>query len=129
MSSVVRIYVDGIPPRPNAQRREHWSKRATSSRIARDQAKNLALEAISLAGADLVLPIDPAALYLTFVLSAARGDLDGLVSAAKPLVDGLKDAGVIRDDNVSRVSRLIVGWKRGPGPGVWITVRPAGVEP
>jgi hypothetical protein len=124
----VRYFVDGIPPRPNELRREHWSVRSKSSATFREASKLLALDAVRRSvpiGHPVVLPIDPAALFLTFVLAQARGDLDGLVAAAKPIVDGLKDAGVIADDNVARMPRLIASWSRGTRVGVWVSVQRA----
>lgn len=123
----IRYFVDGIPKRPNELRTRHWAVRADDSETFRTASATLAKDAInrSTLRRGRELPIDPAALFLTFVLAQARGDLDGLVAAAKPIVDGLRDAGVIVDDNVARVPRLVAQWSRGTRVGVWVSVQRA----
>lgn len=118
----VRFFVDGIPARPNSLRREHWAVRSKDSAIFRKASAAIAGDIVRKDRSE-TFPIDPAAISLTFVLAQARGDLDGLVAAAKPIVDGLKDAGVIVDDNVARVPRLVAQWSRGTRVGVWVAVQ------
>lgn len=118
----VRFFVDGIPARPNTLRREHWAVRSKDSGIFRAASAAIAGDIVRKNRSE-TFPIDPAAIFLTFVLAQARGDLDGLVAAAKPIVDGLKDAGVIVDDNVARVPRLVAQWSRGTRIGVWVAVQ------
>ena len=117
----MRFFVDGMPERPNALRRAHWAVRSRDAKIFR--AASAAIAGDIVRQTPETFPIDPAVLFLTFVLAQARGDLDGLVAAAKPIVDGLKDAGVIVDDNVARVPRLVAQWSRGTRIGVWVAVQ------
>lgn len=120
--SGIRFFVDGLPKRPNELRTKHWAVRADDSETFRKASATVAGD-IRRKSRGVDFPIEPAALFLTFVLAQARGDLDGLVAAAKPIVDGLKDAGIIVDDSVGHVPRLIAQWNRGTRIGVWVAVQ------
>lgn len=44
--------------------------------------------------------------------STTQGDYDGLVQAAKPLLDGLVEAGVLADDSMKVIGVPTYGWEK-----------------
>lgn len=115
-----------IPTPPNENRRLHWSARAKREKEWRDVASTTARVALRLHGGADDFPIERATLEYVFLLTAARGDLDNLVAACKPLVDGLRDAGIIRDDSVGRLVSISARWQRADRRGVVLRIREAG---
>src|SRR3990170_3050329 len=74
--------------RPNAARRIHWTRRARIAAHARFEAKLLAMDA------GLIIPAD-ADLAMTVVFhppTRRHYDIDGLLSALKPSIDGIFEA-------------------------------------
>jgi hypothetical protein len=92
------ITLDHLPPadlNPNRMRSIHWSKRSAVERTAREEAYWLALDKWRKA-----VPIATARVSVAFTFKDGRErDLDNLLSACKPYLDGLKDAGVISGDS------------------------------
>lgn len=123
---MIEVAIAGIPTPPNENRRLHWSKRAAGEKQWRETAHLSALVAVRASGLADSLPIVRAELEYVFLLTAARGDLDNLVAACKPLVDGLRDAGVIVDDSVGRLVSISARWRRSERRGVVLRIREAG---
>jgi hypothetical protein len=123
---VIEIGIAGIPTRPNENRRLHWSARAKDEKIWRNSARLSALDALRRSGHADDYPLRRAAIEYVFVLERASGDLDGLVAAAKPLLDGIVEAGVLVDDRVGVLVALSSRWVRGPRKGVIIRIREVG---
>lgn len=54
-----------------------------------------------------------AQVQLTFIRGSSRQcDFDNGIASIKPIVDGLKDAGIIADDNPSIVKAIFFGWEK-----------------
>lgn len=119
------VAIREIPTPPNENRRLHWSARAKREKEWRDLATLSARIALRATGRADDFPIERASLEYVFLLTAARGDLDNLVAACKPLVDGLRDAGVLRDDSVGRLVSISARWQRADRRGVVLRVREA----
>ena len=123
--NVLEIGVAGIPTRPNENRRLHWGARAAGEKTYREAARLAALAALRSSGRADDYPLRRATLEYVFVLERAAGDLDGLVAASKPILDGIVEAGVLVDDRVSVLVGLTARWVRGPKAGVILRVRDA----
>lgn len=124
VSDFVEISIDGIPAPPNQTRRQHWHANAEAAAAWRNAAKMQALYVKDDASRRFRLPFLTASVEYVFVLDGARGDLDNLVAAAKPLIDGLRDGGILADDSVSKLPLIAARWERGPRRGVRLRIRP-----
>lgn len=120
---VIEVRVPFIPDAVNETRRRHWSSSAAKTAKWRDDARLLGLEAVQTSG--IKVPFLYGDAEITFLLDAARGDLDNLLASSKPLVDGIRDAGVIRDDSVRMLPRISLGWQRSDHRGVVFRIREA----
>ena len=120
------VAIPGLPPTVNATRRLHPMARAAEMRRWRGAAYMLGRDAWPYDH-----PIDPAELELVFVVPDRRiHDLDGLVGAAKPLIDGLVDAGILAGDDTRHVRSIRASYRVEPGVReVRVTVRAAMEEP
>ena len=91
------LTLEHLPPSelfPNALRRIHWSKRAKAEKDAREEAYMLAHSA------EERKPFKKASIaYYFYIPDNRKRDIEALIGAAKPYVDGLVDAGVIVDDD------------------------------
>lgn len=67
-------------------------------------------------------PLERCALIITRH-SSSEPDFDNAVASAKPLVDGLKDAGVIVDDKSSCIVERKYLWEKAPPKKGFVTVR------
>ncbi len=112
----------GLPPTVNATRRMFHFRRAVEAAEWREQAR-----LVGRATWGDRPPVDPADLIFEFVVPDHRiRDIDGLVGAAKPLIDGLVDAGVLVGDDTRHVRSLHATCRLVPGVReVRITVRAA----
>jgi hypothetical protein len=127
----VSLVVDGIPPSPNEMRRRHWGARAKEAPVWRRAAYLAAYDALRSSGLGDAFPLRKAAVDLVFVSPAARGDLDNLVSSAKPILDGIsrglggpgERGPLLYDDGVGCLEVLRARWRRGPRAAVEVTVR------
>lgn len=101
---VVRI--PGRPPSPNRMRHAHWAAASRSSREWRGWAHLAALQAMSVAPkATGRTPLAAALIEPTFVCrTRRRRDDDNLIASLKPVLDGLVDARMLRDDAADVVS-------------------------
>jgi len=80
----------------NNLRRTHWTVRSKWEKVARQEAYLLALENQEA----WVMPEGMATIYYEFIVAnKRRRDIDGLLGACKPFLDGLVDAGILRDDD------------------------------
>ena len=80
---------------PNAARRIHWAVKSKIAGKAREQAKILGLANKG----QWQAPERAKITYEFHVANRRRRDLDGLISACKPYIDGLVDAGILKDDS------------------------------
>lgn len=99
---MTRGWVVTVEMRPwthNAERRMHHHERAALVRMWRDATRVLAIRAQVPRGLDRV-EIEFRARYAT---ARSLPDVTGIIPAAKAMVDGLVDAGVIADDDPAHV--------------------------
>jgi Holliday junction resolvase RusA-like endonuclease len=92
------LVIDHLPPadlNPNRLRSIHWAKRSAVEKVAREEAYWLAVTQWNQS-----LPMLHVSVSATFTFKDKREhDLDNLLSASKPIFDGLTDAGVIAGDS------------------------------
>lgn len=92
---------------PNRIRREHWSLRSELSKAYREECRLLTRQRLlQLGETKQTLPLkEPVRARITFVIKDnRRRDMDNLFAAFKPAIDGMVDAGVLRDDDIWSVS-------------------------
>ncbi len=103
---MIHITFDCLPPSelyPNKLRSLHWSKRAEVEREAREWANYIAFGIRCETGANK--PPDKARITYKFIVKDKRiRDLEGMLSACKPWVDGIVDAGVLVSDDCWHLS-------------------------
>ena len=102
-----RLIIPELPSGVTLNARSHWGRRHTAARDMRAQVINLAV------AQELVAVEPPVEVQLLFRLPTRQPrDLDNLVAAAKPWIDGLVDAGVLPADDVFTIRRLTaeVSW-------------------
>lgn len=126
MSEPLEIYVHGLPTATNESRRRHWSAVAGEAARWRANAKMAGLEART--RAPWPIPLLYASLEIVFRLDRSAGDLDNLLASAKPLIDGLRDAGLIVDDSVSKLPLVVLRWERTLQRGALFRLRPYQVD-
>jgi len=86
---------------PNNLRRTHWAVRSSVSATARKEAYYLGKEIPYKA------PIEHCEIEEVFTVPTRKTrDIESLLGAAKPWIDGLVDAGIIVDDSCWHVHRL-----------------------
>jgi Holliday junction resolvase RusA-like endonuclease len=91
------FFLQGHPPHDNTTRRWHWAKRSREMRAWRDASAWAAREAYgrsTMGGA-----MKPVRISVTFQYRVRRTrDRANLVASLKPVLDGLVDAGILKDD-------------------------------
>jgi hypothetical protein len=101
---MLKIRFDCLPPselRANNHSSNYWYRRADASRLARNYAYILGKKL------HLRKPVKTCEIEEVFTVPAKRRiDVEGLLGAAKPWIDGLQDAGVIENDDWQHVRRL-----------------------
>ncbi len=106
----IEFELPGLPPCTNGSH-GHWSTKAKSNRTWRAASRLVAIAFRP------VKPFEKCA--VTFVrCSTSEPDFDNLVISGKPIIDGLKDAGIIVDDKSSCIVERTYSWepaKRGQG--------------
>lgn len=100
--SGVRVDIPNVPLRTLNVRSGHWSERSSHAKQLRSRAAWHAKAVWP--GRD---PIEKAIIEVTlFVPTRHRRDPDGLGPTAKPVIDGLVDAGVLVDDSFHVVDEV-----------------------
>jgi crossover junction endodeoxyribonuclease RusA len=94
-------WLDGWPPGPN--RRMSWQARYRETAVWR-RAASLGAYAFS------VEPVAPTERLAVVVhgIGRRRVDLDNVLAACKPILDGLVDAGVLPDDDAGHIPAITV---------------------
>lgn len=102
---MIEITLQGLPKTPNQLVRMHWAAKHKESKRWRTMTAYAAKK---------VAPKKPfEAVTLTFVRhSSRRVDIDNGISALKPIIDGLKDGGIILDDNPNVVKSIAFDWNK-----------------
>lgn len=109
--TIYRIEVPGIPPSPNASSGRHWGTIARDRRKFRGDAKLLALPFVRARGQ----PLDRVRITITIVRHGGRPfDPDAAISLVKPIIDGIVDAGLLRDDGPRYVEYAPAQQRLGP---------------
>lgn len=107
MSYRLDITIDGLPVTANGCRRlGHWSKVSKATKSWKTSVWAMALQA-----GRPNAPLAKAKLTLVRY-SSVEPDFDGLVHSFKPVIDGLKLAGVILDDKRAVVGQPEYEWQR-----------------
>lgn len=105
-SKVYKIEMPAGMPLLNANGREHWSKRANVTSTIRMTARNLASHIPHLERVKI------RAIY--YASNNRRRDMSNLFPSVKAAVDGLVDAGVLKDDS----DRFVVSLEMMRGEGI-----------
>ena len=99
----VTITFDDLPYvelRANYHKSNFWGQRAESTRIARGEAYILARERLK-------KTFEQCEIEEVFTIPTKRRmDIEGLMFAVKPWIDGICDAQIIRDDSWQHVQKL-----------------------
>jgi hypothetical protein len=109
---VLVVSVPGIPPGPNSRR--HWSQRARDDAEWRRTGFLCAKDAINRGEASGYPWGRVRVRYVSTTPSRRSRDPDNLIGACKPLLDGLRDAGVIIDDSHEHVTIEPPEFRHGP---------------
>jgi len=114
-----RLIIPELPSGVTLNARSHWGRRHKRARDMRAQIIGHAADQ----GMTAVEP--PVEVRLLYRLPTRQSrDLDNLVAAAKPWLDGLVDAGVLPADDVFTVRRLTADVEFGKPARTVITVIP-----
>lgn len=110
----LEIFIGELPRTPNGSH-GHWRVKAAATKLWRTRVEGLARP---------FKPESPLSLAKVTCtrFSSHEPDFDNLVSSFKPLVDGLKAAGVIVDDKSAHLEREYLWQKASPRHGR-ITIR------
>lgn len=107
------IQLLSLPNSPNKSRREHWSVRAEQVKQCRESTGMQALSAMR------ALREFPAREPRTLAIEVVRGktggnllDLDNCISQLKAAIDGIKDAGWLKDDSPKWLTALSVSQRK-----------------
>lgn len=110
IARMLTVTIEGRPPTLNARR--HWREVAADNAMWKETARLVGIDAITRFHRRHGLKwrtLDRAALSVTFTIpDRRRHDFDNLVSALKPLLDGLVAAGVVADDSTDHIVDLNV---------------------
>lgn len=116
----------GHPPSPNATLRQHFMVKARDRAAWRSAAHGAALQAMRDAGNGDDYPLARVRIRVVLIVpDRRRRDPDNVVASAKNLIDGLVDAGVIRDDSFAVVVDLAVSSEPGPAKAIRMEVTEA----
>lgn len=105
MKNIIEIRLEGLPKTPNELVRLHWAQKAKEAKKWRTMSAYVARK---------FKPKTPfESVELTFIRGSSRQcDFDNGIAALKPIIDGLKDAGIILDDNPNVVKAIRFGWEK-----------------
>lgn len=104
----IEFEIKGLPKMTNSLH-VHWTKKHKESKLWKGLVQNAVLFGQERAALEF-LPLTKAKLTLTRC-SAVEPDYDGLVSSFKHVIDGLKEAGVIKDDKASNIGQSKYAWE------------------
>jgi Holliday junction resolvase RusA-like endonuclease len=110
MSYRLHFTIMGLPKTTNAGGRSHWAVKVKESKSWK---RSVYLASSSQLPQD---PLSRARVYLTRH-SSGKIDYDGLVSSFKHVLDGLVDAGVLKDDSMRVVDMFYLKKPAKPGQG------------
>lgn len=98
-----------LPKTPNELSGMHWGK--VSKLRARWRYQTAYLAKVEAKAQKAKVPFKK--VELTLIRGSSRKtDLDNIIASFKPLIDGLKDAGIITDDNPSVVVKIHAHWEQ-----------------
>lgn len=122
--SAICVEMVGIPPSPNELRRMHWAERGKEMKSWREGSYKTALDLVNRLHWKT---LDRA--WVEIVITCRehnRRDPDNAIAAMKPLIDGLVDAGAIKDDSFDVIASLTIRQTFGKHDGValWIKDEP-----
>lgn len=120
------FYLRGTPPGPNRQRGQHWAETYRSQQEWKGDTALVAKDAMNKSGiTDFPWPAVDIALTFRFA-KATRRDIPNLVAAAKPIIDGIVAAGIVKDDSYVYLDEVRCRVQRHlePQPGVVVLVTP-----
>ncbi len=104
--------------------RDHWAVKAEKVAAVREAVRLLARpHALRLAQA-IGTPVEVELCWE--VTDKRRRDVDNAVATLKPAIDGLRDAGILADDNSAVVVKAFCSICRGDRKGLVLIVRPVG---
>jgi len=109
------LQLPGLPKTTNGAH-GHWRAAASQKKKWRTATK----EAAILSGAP-ENPLSEARIELVRH-SSSRPDYDNLVISFKPVIDGLRDAGVISDDKIANIGVPKYSWKKASPKNGHITI-------
>ena len=102
--NVVKILFDDLPYvelRANYHKSNFWGERSESTRIARAEAYTRCRNIV------ILKTIERCEIEEVFTIPTKRRmDIEGLMFAVKPWIDGICDAQIIRDDSWQYVQKL-----------------------
>lgn len=110
--TLISVALDGFPPTPNESRRRHWHENSDEAATWRYSAKMVALQALRESEYPKDFPLRKATLEVT--VFGVRVDPDGCVAALKPVLDGIVDAGILKDDSWRTLDGLSIRHEDGP---------------
>lgn len=124
--TLYRLDLTGYDRPPlNLNHRAHWAQSSPHRRALRAEAAHLAAE-------HRIGPCEHITTRLHYrAPDRRRRDEDNLIATAKPLWDGLVDAGVVPDDTSEFMTKLMpaIHPSDGTGPALWLTVDTERTEP
>jgi Holliday junction resolvase RusA-like endonuclease len=112
---VLTFTLAGHPPSPNRSVREHFHRNAAVRKVWHDAARLAAIAAMRDAGNADDYPLRRARIRLVVIApDRRRRDPDNAIAAAKGVIDGIVDAGVLADDSFAVLAELSVASEAGP---------------
>ncbi len=122
----IEFELEGLPPGPNVRVNYHWRKRAKVDKQWKYDTTYAAMEAMNAhqwAGNFLWPVVNPVVSIVHYLPDKRRRDADNLRAATKNVMDGLVEAGLIRDDSLDEIGEVIHTYEYRKGkPGLKITV-------
>jgi crossover junction endodeoxyribonuclease RusA len=121
MTALTQLWTLRLPydrPPLNLNDRKHWAQVAKVKRQLRADARNLALAAR--------LPRRLARVHITLHWQPPdrrRRDTDNPIATLKPLIDGLRDYGLVVDDDAQHVTLEVTLEPPGKPARTWLTIR------
>lgn len=108
MNYILEFELPGLPAMMNASgRSRHWRT------VAREKRRWRQTTALVVRSRRPPQPLAKAKLSCTR-FSSNEPDFDGLVSGFKPIIDGLKDAGILVDDKSANIGQPSYTWEHAP---------------